>query len=117
MSKWNDLSISIPKINTYVYTLNKDLSEISYGKLTVCMNYMFDDGGFFKNYDTEPNITEGDLFWKTYGNEPDMEWNICWESIEDRPYWITPEDLLKIIINKIEIKKEPKINRLDILDL
>lgn len=29
MTKWNKLSRKLPKINTYIYTMNKELTEIA----------------------------------------------------------------------------------------
>lgn len=121
MSKWNKISSKIPKINTYVHMLGKDFKEIGYGKLVVFLNPMNEEGGFFDDFedsDDRHNLTEGDVFWKMYGEQSDMEDNVCWDSIENFPYWITEKDLIEFMIeNKEKIINDDETGRFDILDL
>ncbi len=123
MTKWNNLSRKIPKINTYIYALDKELTEIAYGKLHVFLDSMNESGGFFHEfYDDDEEIdhefTEGDLFWKLYGNENKIDNNVCWATVEEYPHWITPEDIVKLVTNEQQLELEEEINnRADILDL
>ena len=125
MTKWNNLSRKIPKINAYTYALDKELTEIAYGKLIVYLDLMDEPGGFFDNFydkdeETSHKLTEGDLFWKLYGDENAIDNNVCWATVEEYPYWITPKDIVNLVTDKQQLEKEDgeKIdNRADILDL
>jgi hypothetical protein len=123
MTKWNKLSRRLPKINVYTYTMDKELTEIGYGKLVVFIDSMNESGGFFADfYEHDEEIghefTEGDLFWKIYGDENKIDNNVCWGTVEEYPYWITPEDIIKLVTNNQQLDKEEEIDsRSDILDL
>lgn len=123
MENWNNLSRKIPKINTYIYLLDKELTEIAYGKLIVYLDSMIETGEFFDNFysdeeEIDHNLTEGDLFWKLYGDKNAIDNNVCWATVEEYPYWITPEDIIKLVTNDQQLDKEEEIDsRSDILDL
>jgi hypothetical protein len=123
MTKWNNLSKRLPKINIYIYAMDKELSEIAYGKLVVFLDSMNKSGGFFNDFyehdeEISHEFTEGDLFWKLYGDENKIDNNVCWATVEEYPHWITPEDIIKLVTNDNQLDKEEEIdNRADILDL
>jgi len=124
MIKWNSLSTKIPNINTYVYMLSNTLKTVGYGKLCVFLNSMSaKEGGFFKHFDVSHGLVEGDIFWKIYGEQVDIEDNVSWGKIEDFPYWITEDDLAKFVVenrgvDEVEVDvEEVKVERSQILDI
>jgi hypothetical protein len=103
MSRWNSISKEIPRINTYVFMMNKSGKSIGYGKLCVYLDTMSEEAeGFFSQFEdmsaNPPDFTEGDIFWKMYGEESNIENNVLWGKTEDFPYWILEEDLIKFVI-------------------
>ena len=107
MSKWNSLLRKLPRINTYVYMLSKDGTTMGYGKLCVFLDSMDEEGGFFsffENISENPhNLVEGDIFWKIYGEETNIENNVLWGQAEEFPYWITERDLAQFIVENAKI--------------
>ncbi len=102
------MSKEIPRINTYVYMLSSNGKTMGYGKLCVYLDGMSaENNGFFSYFDIDtdklPDFTEGDIFWKIYGNEVDIENNVLWGSAEDFPYWIEEEDLALFIVENNDI--------------
>jgi len=122
MKRWNKLSRKIPKINTYIYALHDSLSELVYGKLVVYIPQMDEEDGFFEVFyeDGEEHshgFQEGDLFWMLYGDERPIDENVCWDTVENYPYWIIPTDLVQIATNRDELKEIEETDRFDILDI
>jgi hypothetical protein len=123
------MSQEIPRINTYVYMMSDTGNTMGYGKLCVYLDSMsIENKGFFSHFDilpdNPPDFVEGDIFWKVYGTEVDIENNVLWGKCEDFPYWITEEDLVQFIVENNEMEfeekveeKVEKIERSQILDI
>ncbi len=122
MIQWNKLSRKIPKINTYVYALHRDRNDLGYGKLVVYIESMDDEDGFFEtfydeNEDHDHGFQEGDLFWIVYGDAMPIDENLCWDTVENYPCWMTPEDLVRLTTNGEESEESEGTDRFDILDI
>ncbi len=86
-------------INKKVFILNSDETIIRTGTLNIYTEKSsLQDSGELK---------EGDIYWTCHSESMRR----CWYPIEIYPYWLTNEELIKLIIDREEA------NRFEILDI
>ena len=95
---WHTVSNKPPPLNKFVFVLNKNKKRLMRCKFQI----------HNKNNDHLENsnkLNNGDYFWRNgTGN---------WALVEDFPYWLTHDELVRLITEK----EEETLNRFELLDI
>ena len=104
LDNWNNIENKIPKINTVVYILGANFKWFFPAQLKIYdksnSNMVFTEG--------KPLKTD-DIYWGRYSMLLKCQ---KWSRIENFPYWMEGEDLLKMIVPEVE-----ELNRFEIMDI
>ena len=100
--KWHKITEKLAPLNEGMFISNKNKDTIRYAMLRVYA------AGVSKITVKDDILKEGDIYW-IGSMKPDID---CWYCAKKYPYWLTHNELVKLIAEKKE-----ETDRFEILDI